>query len=276
MKKRTRKTITAIACVAVFLGFCAFYFGIGFQTVSADRSMAGLFNTETYFTAHRGLSAVAPENTAPAIEEAGKAGFYAAEFDIMPTKDGVWIVNHDDTVDKMTDGEGEVSSFTYDEIVQLNIDNGNGVENYPDLHFTTFENALAICNEYGMRAMVEVKGGAPEDMQGMLDVLKTSPAYENALIIDFNEDRLAKVRELDKDLELWYLINHITEEDITFAEENNMGLAFNFGFADNYKMLKTAKEKGITLASWTVDFPPVVDWLRLFGVKYITTNKILP
>jgi hypothetical protein len=41
-------------------------------------------------------------------------------------------------------------------------------------------------------------------------------------------------------------------------------------------MLKTAQEKGITLASWTVDFPPVVDWLRLFGVKYITTNKILP
>ncbi|MBR3955901.1 MAG: hypothetical protein IKJ63_10565 [Clostridia bacterium] len=276
MKRRTRKAITAIICVVVFLSLCAFYFGIGFQTVSAERSLAGLFNTEIYFTAHRGLSAVAPENTAPAIEEAGKAGFYAAEFDIMPTKDGVWIVNHDDTVDKMTDGEGEVCSFTYDEIVQLTIDNGNGVENYPDLHFTTFENALAICEEYGMRAMVEVKGGTPEDMQSMLDVLKASPAYENALVIDFNEDRIAKVRELDKEIELWYLINHITEEDIAFAEENNMGLAFNFGFADNYKMLKTARQKGITLASWTVDFPPVVDWLRLFGVKYITTNKILP
>ncbi|MBR2413567.1 MAG: hypothetical protein IKB13_03630 [Clostridia bacterium] len=276
MKKRIRKTLTALVCVVVFLGLCAFYFGIGFQTVSAERSLAGLFNTEIYFTAHRGLSAVAPENTAPAIEEAGKAGFYAAEFDIMPTKDGVWIVNHDDTVDKMTDGEGEVCSFTYDEIVQLTIDNGNGVENYPDLHFTTFENALAICEEYGMRAMVEVKGGTPEDMQSMLDVLKASPAYENALVIDFNEDRIAKVRELDKEIELWYLINHITEEDIAFAEEYNMGLAFNFGFADNYKMLKTARQKGITLASWTVDFPPVVDWLRLFGVKYITTNKILP
>ena len=276
MKKRIRKTLTALVCVVVFLGLCAFYFGIGFQTVSAERSLTGLFNTEIYFTAHRGLSAVAPENTAPAIEEAGKAGFYAAEFDIMPTKDGVWIVNHDDTVDKMTDGEGEVCSFTYDEIVQLTIDNGNGVENYPDLHFTTFENALAICEEYGMRAMVEVKGGTPEDMQSMLDVLKASPAYENALVIDFNEDRIAKVRELDKEIELWYLINHITEEDIAFAEEYNMGLAFNFGFADNYKMLKTARQKGITLASWTVDFPPVVDWLRLFGVKYITTNKILP
>ncbi len=276
MKKRTRKAIAAVVCVAVFLGLCAFYFGIGFQTVSSDRSLTGLLGGELYFAAHRGLSSVAPENTAPALEEAGKAGFYAAEFDIMPTKDGVWILNHDDSVDKMTDGEGDVSSFTCEEIMQLNIDNGNGISNYPDLHFTTFENALAICYEYGMRAMVEVKGGTPEDMPAMLEVLKASPAYETAIVIDFSEDRLAKVRELDKDVELWYLLNHITEEDIAFAEENNMGLAFNFGFADNYKMLKTAQEKGITLASWTVDFPPVVDWLRLFGVKYITTNKILP
>lgn len=276
MKKGLRITIRVLVCVLVFLGIVAFYFGLGFQTLSSNRTAAGLFNSEICFTAHRGFSAVAPENTAAAIEEAGKAGFYAAEFDIMPTKDGVWILNHDDTVDKMTDGEGAVSSFTYDEIMKLNIDNGNGIENYPDLHFTTFENALAICAQYGMRAMVEIKGGSAEDMESMLSVLRSSPAYENALVIDFNEDRIAKVRQLDKEIELWYLLNHITEEDIAFAEENNMGLAFNFGFSDNYKMLKTAREKGITLAAWTVDYPPCVDFLRLFGVKYITTNKIHP
>ena len=276
MKKGLRRTIRILACVLVFLGIVAFYFGFGFQTLPAKRTAAGLFNSEIYFTAHRGFSAVAPENTAAAIEEAGKAGFYAAEFDIMPTKDGVWIVNHDDTVDKMTDGEGEVSSFTYDEIIRLKIDNGNGIENYPDLHFTTFENALAICEQYNMRAMVEIKGGTPDDMEAMLSVLKASSAYENALIIDFNENRLKKVRELDKDIELWYLLNHITDEDIAFAENHNMGLAFNFGNADNYRMLSAAREKGITLASWTVDFPPCVDFLRLFGVKYITTNKIHP
>lgn len=276
MKKGLRKALKVLICIVVILAFAAFYFGLGFQTLPANRCLAGLFNTEIYFTAHRGFSAIAPENTAPALTEAGKAGFYAAEFDIMPTKDGVWILNHNDTVDKMTDGEGEVSSFTYEEIVKLNIDNGNGAENYPDLHFTTFEHALEICKQYGMRAMVEVKGGTAADMQSMLDVLKASPAYENALVIDFDEERLAAVRALDADIELWYLLNHITSEDIAYAEEHNTGLAFNFGNADNYKMLKTAREKGITLAAWTVDFPPAVDFLRLFGVKYITTNKIKP
>lgn len=276
MNKKAKKAIVSVVCILVFVSLCLVYFGIGSQTVSENRSIAGLFGSQLYFTAHRGLSSVAPENTAPAIEEAGKAGYYAAEFDIMPTKDGQWILNHNDTVDKMTDGEGEVASFTYEELCKLTVDNGNGIENYPDLHFPTFETALELCDKYGMRAMVEVKGGTPEDMASMLAVLKQFPAYENAIVIDFDEERLAKVRELDKDIELWYLLNTITEEDIAFAEENNMGLAFNFGVPANYKMLRTARDKGITLASWTVDFPPVVDFLRLFGVKYITTNKILP
>lgn len=274
--KKARKAIIAVACILVFILLACFYMGFGAQTVPAQRSLTGLFDKEYHLTAHRGLSSVAPENTAPAIEAAGKAGFYAVEFDIMPTKDGVWILNHNDTVDHMTDGEGEVSAFTYDEICSLTVDNGNGIENYPDLRFTTFEHALTLCAQYGMRAMVEVKGGTPEDMASMLEVLKASPAYENALIIDFNRERIEKVRELDRDTQLWYLLNHITEEDIAFAENSNMGLAFNFGNADNYKMLKAAKAKNITLAAWTVDFPPAMDFLSMFGVNYITTNKIVP
>ena len=41
--------------------------------------------------AHRGFRAVAPENTAPAFEEAGKAGYYGAECDVYRTADGVWV-----------------------------------------------------------------------------------------------------------------------------------------------------------------------------------------
>ena len=42
-----------------------------------------------YFTAHRGVTSVAPENTIPAYEEAVRLGYYSAECDIQRTKDGV-------------------------------------------------------------------------------------------------------------------------------------------------------------------------------------------
>ena len=44
--------------------------------------------------AHRGLSAVAPENTLPAFEKAGEAKFYGVECDVHITSDGEWVIMH--------------------------------------------------------------------------------------------------------------------------------------------------------------------------------------
>ncbi len=237
-------------------------------------SVSALTEKEYYLTAHRGLSSVAPENTASSLEQAGKAGYYAAEFDIAPTSDGVWILMHDATVDRMTDGEGEVSSFTYEEISKLKIDSGNGVENYPDERITTLEEAISICRKYSMRPMIEVKGGEPEDMRGLLTAVRMT-GVSDALIIDFNADRIRELRRLDSEIELWYLVSKMNKDSVEFAKENSTAIAFNHKKLVNYSMIKSAKQEGITLAAWTVDFIPFMDILTSLGVNYITTNRIL-
>lgn len=247
-----------------------------FPTISSGLSISTLTNKTQYFTAHRGLSNVAPENTAPALEEAGKAGYYAAEFDVAPTKDGVWILMHDDTVDRMTDGEGNVSDFTYAEIMGLNIDSGNGVENYPNLKITTLEDALDICEKYSMRPMVEVKGGEPADMADLLDIINGKNLAVEPLIIDFDSERLAAIRTLDANTELWYLVTKISDVRIAFAKEYNTGIAFNHKKIANLFKIDDVKDKGITCAAWTVDRLPAADILNALGVEYITTNRILP
>ena len=50
--------------------------------------------------AHRGLSALAPENTLPAYELAGKYGYYEAECDLHETKAGELILLHDDLLNR--------------------------------------------------------------------------------------------------------------------------------------------------------------------------------
>lgn len=247
-----------------------------FPTISADLSISALTEKTVNLTAHRGLSNVAPENTAPAIVEAGKAGYYAAEFDIAPTKDGVWILMHDDTVDRMTDGEGKVSDFTYAEIMELKIDAGKGSDNYPDLKIATLEEALAICEEYSMRAMIEVKGGNSEDMAALLEIVKSKNLKNEPLIIDFNSERLVALRNADSDFELWYLVSKISDESIAFAEENNTAIAFNHKKFANLFRVDDVKDKGIICAAWTVDRLPAIDILCALGVEYITTNRILP
>ena len=66
--------------------------------------------------AHRGLSSLAPENTLPAYELAGKYGYYGAECDIHETKDGEFVLLHDDTLERMTNGSGKPEHYLLDEL----------------------------------------------------------------------------------------------------------------------------------------------------------------
>lgn len=269
-----KRIIKAAVSLCIVIAMIAVYAN-AVDTVNVRFSVSALTEKEYYLTAHRGLSSVAPENTAASLEQAGKAGYYAAEFDVAPTSDGVWVLMHDSTVDRMTDGEGEVSSFTYEEISKLKIDRGNGIENYPDEKIITIEEAISICRKYSMRPMIEVKGGEPEDMRGLLTQVILS-GVKDALIIDFNSDRLKELRRLDSSIELWYLVSKGDEETVEFAKENGTAIAFNHKKLVNYGMIKSAKQEGITLAAWTVDFLPFMDILTSLGVNYITTNRILP
>ncbi len=269
-----KKIIKAAVSLCIVIAMIAVYAN-AVDTVNVRFSVSALTEKEYYLTAHRGLSSVAPENTAASLEQAGKAGYYAAEFDVAPTSDGVWILMHDDTVDRMTDGEGEVSSFTYEEISKLKIDSGNGIEDYPDERIVTLEEAISICRKYSMRPMIEVKGGEPEDMRGLLTAVRMMD-INDVLIIDFNSDRIQELRRLDSEIELWYLVSKCSEESIEFAKENDMAIAFNHLKFANYGMIKSAKQEGITLAAWTVDYIPFMDVLTALGVNYITTNRILP
>lgn len=271
MKKILKIIIPLVLIIALFFAVEKIV-----PTVSVGLSFSAITEKNVNLTAHRGLSNVAPENSAPALIEAGKAGYYAAEFDIVPTKDGVWILMHDDTVDRMTDGEGKVSDFTYAEISELKFDKGNGIENYPDLRISTLEEALAICEEYSMRAMIEVKGGTPEDMAELDELIKSKNLVNEPLVIDFNSERLEALRNADNDIELWYLVSKISDDSIAFAEENNTGIAFNHKKTANLFKIDDVKDRRIICAAWTVDRLPAMDILCALDVEYITTNRILP
>jgi glycerophosphoryl diester phosphodiesterase len=72
--------------------------------------------------AHRGDSAHAPENTLAAFQSAVKKGAEAVEFDVKLSQDGQVIVIHDQTVDRTTDGQGDVRHLSLAQLKQLDAD----------------------------------------------------------------------------------------------------------------------------------------------------------
>ncbi len=66
--------------------------------------------------AHRGANADAPENTMAAFQLALEQGADGIELDVMLSKDHEIVVIHDDSVDRTTNGTGQVQDLTLAEL----------------------------------------------------------------------------------------------------------------------------------------------------------------
>lgn len=73
--------------------------------------------------AHRGLSGIAPENTAPAFELMASKQVQWLETDIDITKDGELVLLHDNTVNRTANGRGNLHALNYADLQQLDAGN---------------------------------------------------------------------------------------------------------------------------------------------------------
>lgn len=73
----------------------------------------------TKIIAHRGASALAPENTMAAFELAYEQGAEGIETDVHLTKDNIPVLIHDENVKRTTNSTGYIKDYTFDQLKQL-------------------------------------------------------------------------------------------------------------------------------------------------------------
>ena len=86
-----------------------------------------------YVAAHRGWRAKYPENTMEAFKAAYDLGVDQIETDVRVTKDGELVLIHDASVDRTTNGTGNVEDLTLAEIQALDAGNGAKIPRFIDL-----------------------------------------------------------------------------------------------------------------------------------------------
>ncbi len=265
--------IVAVVLAIVTAGLCFKYFikpQIPPKVVSLSEQNVSTEGVN--LIAHRGFSAIAPENSAAAFICAGEQReFYAAECDIQLTADGYWVVNHNDTIDKMTDGEGRIDEMLLYDIQEYTIDDGHYVKDYPNQHLITLDDYLEICAEFEMKPQIEIKEGNYTHLEDVLESLENFNLSDSAIIISFDGVVLEKIRNLDNTLELWLLTSKITNEAIKLCETNGYTLAFNHKNCEKEQLLK-AQQKNIPLATWTVDTVKAYKEMYELGIRNFTTN----
>lgn len=274
--KRLLSFILTLSMLFSILSVCASADSEIMSVYSSDRIPAG----SVRMTAHRGFSQIAPENTLPAFRLAGEYGFWGAECDTSPTSDGVWVIMHDDTVDRTTDGEGNVTELTFDEINSFTIDYGNNVENYPGTKVPTLTEYLDVCKKYGMYAVIEINScSGVESIDGLSSLLLSREEKDMFIIISFDKDICARIKQLMPETPVYLLIGGAPNEEfiegIRFCLSNGLD-GIDFASVWGLPWVLLTQIVGLKTMVWTIDDVETVEKYFLWGVRDFTTNCLTP
>ncbi|MBQ6998426.1 MAG: hypothetical protein IJN62_01385 [Clostridia bacterium] len=102
--------------------------------------------------AHRGFNTIAPENSMPAFGAAIAMGAEEIEFDLWETKDGEVVSLHDPTLDRVSDGVGNVYDYAYDELLKFDFGYKHG-EKFKGIKILKFEEIL---KKYACRVIMNI------------------------------------------------------------------------------------------------------------------------
>ena len=129
---------------------------------------------------HRGFSLAGQENSMAAFRAAVELGFRYLETDVRATRDGVLMAFHDPTLERTTDGRGELTAHTAGQLAQLRISG----EPIP-----TFEELLAAWPDVCLN--VDVKDMAAADELARL--IEAYAAHDRVLVASFSDRRRFRV-----------------------------------------------------------------------------------
>lgn len=124
--------------------------------------------------AHRGLSDEYPENTLLAYREAVKAGADGIEMDIHRTADRVFVMMHDLSVDRTTNGSGTIDRLSYAADMR-GLDAGSWKEprfgGRDDTRIPVLEQVLDEFKGSGVTLLLHMKQLPPADCLDLLHII---------------------------------------------------------------------------------------------------------
>ena len=216
-----RKRIIALSIVVVI--------GVNFAYNFADRHGVlhmGLDNP-VEVTAHRGYSAVYPENTIPAFKGAIQVGADWAELDVQQTADGEVIVMHDSNLKRTTGLDKEVWQVTWDEIKDL--DNGSWFDKkYQTVRIPTLEEVLKVCRGK-IHLNIEIKpSGHDKDLEEQVaKLLKKYHMRDTCVVSSLKYDSLRKIKQADDSIETAYItsVSYGNFTDLEYADGYSVNTA---------------------------------------------------
>lgn len=205
--------------------------------------------------AHRGLMSVAPENTIPAYRAARAAGFQYAETDVAFTSDGVPVLLHDASINRTSNGTGNLASLTFAQVRQYDFGSWFSPE-FAGTQIPSFEEFIVFCKRVGLHPYIEMKNDTTytqAQIESLVDMVEAAGMKGKVTWISFNATYLVYVKNYDATARLGFLLfDSVTDANITTA--NGLKTSTNEVFLDtrgySSGVASKAKSAHIPIETW--------------------------
>ncbi|GAB2497769.1 glycerophosphodiester phosphodiesterase [Alkalibacterium psychrotolerans] len=205
--------------------------------------------------AHRGFKGHFPENTMLAFREAYNTGADGIELDVRLTRDKEVIIFHDETLDRLTEGEGSVDSYTLKEIQQFKIKDPR----WPDLmelDIPTLADYLKWVKDKPLLTNIELKTIDEKDRELEEKVTEEIRRYglqKKLIISSFYQDRLERMIAQLPEVQTALLVPEFNERVITDAKNLPVDFIHLKAVSVTREVVEEAHRHGKAISTWTVN-----------------------
>ena len=218
--------------------------------------------------AHRGASEYAPENTLSSFYLGLLQGANGIETDVRKTKDGVLVLFHDDTLDRVSNKQGKLSDYTWDELKTVKI-YGSCTTGFYD-RIATLREFLEKFSQYDISFAIELKGADVE--KETLEMVKEFGIVNKTTFTSFNFDYIKSVKGLDKSARVGWLTSS-TEDDVIkrLFEIGGEEIAPKAELV-TAELIEKWRKAGLGVRAWGVSSIALMKKMCVLGVDGMTVN----
>ncbi len=231
------------------------------MVISNEGHPSGMF----LIIGHRGASGTEPENTLRSFRKAVDVGADGIELDVHRCATGELVVIHDHTVDRTTDGSGEVSELSLDRLREL--DAGSG-ERIPLL--------TEVLDLIEGRVLVNIELKGDDTARGVSSVISSylGRGYgpDDLLVSSFKPTELSDLISIRDDIRIGVLFEDHPDMYLDFAHQIGAYSVHPRKDLATPSLVRRSVDMGCHVLTWSVNDREEADVLMSMGINGIFTD----
>lgn len=221
-------------------------------------------------TSHRGYSYNYPENTLPAIEYAIESFADYVEVDVRVTKDGAFVLMHDNTLKRTTGVKKAIWDVTYDEIKDL--DAGSWMDlSFSDVRIPTLIEVFeSTKGRVYLNLDLKFNKDQTDAVERLVALIDAYDMQYQCIVTSTCLECLESIKDINPNIQTGYITYRITPQLLL---DTNIDVFSMKSSLVTKSVVEKAHAYGKKVLVWTVNTRREIERLSRLGVDNLITDR---